>query len=312
MAAAVKPLAKPLVKPLGDHPSEVKQAQTLQQLGTLRNAFIECNTYMIDCLFKLNPNIMDVTQDVTYTVSKKVPCQTTSKITPWSLIKRGRAHNNVLPYLLKKGYTRTNHDLVDLLAQMISFSGSCTHSEKENSNMIHQIDFLINYIGVIKPHLLINYGDPYGLTLLHIIFYGHALNIDRERWFDKLVYYGVNPLIKSNPENGSFEAGGQFGLQTVHELAAHNLNYNVLLKCITHGANVNEFEYDNSRNGRNILQEILFIYSDEEYQEDTAMRTIIDNTIYLLIISGIDLTYKDNDGNDVVYYMEKYGWTKSF
>lgn len=285
----VKPLAKPLA----------------QQICALRTALIEYNTDMIDYLFKQNPNIMDVTQDVTYNKSKN-----TIQITTWSLIKRGGAHNNVLPYLLKKRHIHIDQNLVELLAQMISFSGSYTHSEKENSNMIHQIDFLINYIGVIEPHLLINYRDPYGLTLLHIIFYGHVLNVDRERWFDLLMYHGLNPLIKSYPENGSYNTGGQFGLQTVLELAAHNLNYNVLVKCIALGADVNEFEYDNSRNGRNILQEILFTYSDKESQEDIATRSIIDNVIYLLIFNSIDLTYKDNSGNNVMYYMEKYGWTK--
>ncbi len=296
----------------------VKQAQNTLHIDTLRSiraAFVEYNTDMIDYQFKQNPNIMDVTQDVTYNKGKS-----TIQITAWSLIKRGRAHNNVLPYLLKKRHIYIDQNLVELLAQMISFSGSYTHSEKENSNMIHQIDFLINYIGVIEPHLLINYRDPYGLTLLHIIFYGHALNVDRERWFDLLMYHGINPLTKSYPENGSAksnvnpfgaEAGGQFGLQTVLELAAHNLNYNVLVKCIALGADVNEFEYDNSRNGRNILQEILFTYSDKESQEDVAARSIIDNIIYLLIFNGIDLTYDDNSGNNVMYYMEKYGWTKN-
>lgn len=291
------------------------QEQPLPTMKLMRNMFTKFDYEMIDYIFKKYPNIMNLTEDVKYKVGKNekitkiTPITKITKITPWSTIKRGGANNKVLPYLIEKGYIDVNMNLVEVLAQMISFSCSLTHTEQENFNMIKQIDFLIIYIGTTNPNLLINYRDSYGLTLLHIIFHGHALNIDRERWFDLFIYYGVDPLIKSDPEDGSPKSGGQFGLQTIQELAARNLNYNVLLKCISYGANVNEFELDNSRNGRNVIQEILFTYADKEYHNNPIMKITVYNIIWLLIYAGIDLTYKDNDGNNVMHYMNKYDWT---
>jgi hypothetical protein len=164
---------------------------------------------------------------------------------------------------------------------------------------------LIVYIGRTHPELLVDYRDSYGLTLLHIVFHGNALNVDTERWFDHLVFFGVDPLVKSYPEDGSAKANGQYGLQTVHELAVFKLNYNVLVKCVSYGANVNEFELDNNRNKRNILQEIIFRYSDE-YRKKSEIKSVINNIIWFLVYYGIDLSYRDNTDKDIRYYTKKF------
>jgi hypothetical protein len=276
--------------------------QKTGKLVELRNAFVDGDTNTIDEILTFDNKVITSTLDVKYVVGK---LEKTSKISVWSLIKRGRAHCCVLPYLLASNYISVDQKLVELLVQLIAFSGSYTHSDKEDVNIIYQINFLIDYIGTVNRRLLANYKDSSGCTLLHIIFYGHALNVDRERWFDKLVLYGVNPNVKSIPEIGS---DGDYGLQTVHELAAYNLNYNVLQKCIKHGADVNEFEISDNRCRRNIIQEILFTYSGCIYQKNNIMLRQIYSICYLLIINGIDTEYLDKNEYNTIDCIEKYGW----
>jgi hypothetical protein len=143
--------------------------------------------------------------------------------------------------------------------------------------------------------LIRDFRDEYGASVGHFIFYANVFPPEKiaEKWFNILEEAKFDWLCETTNEK-----------QNLLILAVNNLKPKWVKFLLGKGLDTN-CVWGNDRKHSNSLQYMLYNNRTTKKREYLDYITQITE---LLIDAGIDLTYIDDDGRNVMDYLHHYGW----
>lgn len=160
---------------------------------------------------------------------------------------------------------------------------------------IQRADYIFS---VTSLDTICKYRNEYNSTIAHMIFQAYTFPEPEiaDRWFEKMTLAKLDFSSKIYCENG---------YQTPLYLACINVNVKYVDFFLNLGQDPNDSYFLDGRRRANTIQWLLY---NRRYMKNEKWITCLTHVCDLLLRYGLDLSYCDTDGRNVMDYLHRYGW----